>query len=73
MVGEGSRIDSANNVGNRHSRLDFGVLARHVLAQLWHGASVCVVGGGNAILLDDDVRLGRAVLEGLEDVDGDFG
>ena len=48
------------------------VVASHVAAQLWRGAAVCIVGGGDSPLLNDDVGPGGTVFEGLEYVSRDF-
>ena len=72
MLGDGCGIDISDNIWDRDSRLDLIVVASQVAAQLWRGAAVCIVGGGDSPLLNDDVGPGGTVFEGLEDVGRDF-
>lgn len=67
MVGDGGHIDVSDDLGSGVGRLDLDVGAAHVVAQHGRIAGVDKVGRGDALLLEDDVGAGRAVLEGRED------
>ena len=66
-------VHKSHDIGYGDDRLDFRLLAGHVVGQSWRGAAVCVVGGGHPVLLDHDVVLGRAFLQGLQHIGGDAG
>lgn len=59
------------NIWYGEGRPDSLMVAAHVLAQMWRRRGIDVVCGRDAMLFEDQVRAGRAVLEGTEDVLGD--
>jgi hypothetical protein len=65
--------DLSNDLWHRNSRLDLVVPASHVLRQPWRREPICVIGGGDTLLLDDDVVPCRAILQGFQDVGSDAG
>lgn len=72
VLSDGCRIDVADDIRYRNSRLDLGMLSSHVPAQLWCSAAICVVGRRNPPLFNDDVGFGGAVLESFQDIGRDI-
>ena len=70
---DGCRVYLASHIWHDIVCLDFFALARQIGAQLGHIAALEIVGRRDALLLDKDVRAGRAALEDSEDIRCDAG
>ncbi len=55
MGNDGFYIYLANNFWNGKRCPDFFTLACDVLAELWGGMAIQVIGGGNALLFNNEV------------------
>lgn len=68
-----SHINLSDNIRDSDGRLDVVVLAGHVLRQSWRGAPICVIGGRDSLLLNNNIVFGRAFLQRLQNIGGDAG